>query len=611
MTEKKRKLPTALLFPLATALLLIVLEISALFPSNITPLERLDFAARDFYMRTRGTQPVDERIVIVAIDDFSFNWTGLSWPWKRTYLAKIVNTLNDAGAEVIGLDVFLFEEDLEGDPVLAAAFAETPISVNVIQKYSDQQGVTSLRLPRPAYMESLDGLGITSILLDDDAIARGLMAQTSYLDQTYYNWALETARLYLGAPEISTSSPSSLNLNGSQIPLQGNQFLVNYRGPAETYPTYSAAKVVLGDYPVENFRDKIVLIGATSITLQDVYPTPFSSRIRTPGVEIVATAVDSLINQNYLRVAPFWVNLLLIVLAAILSRFIVRLPRPNQVISLMAGSMLLYLALSYLVFVRVGLYLPFMAPETMLFLGVIMPTLEQAVTQEIEKRRVRNLFMRFISPEMVSQMLESQDMSALNKRSELTILFSDIRNFTGMSEKLTPDGVVALLNPYLDVMTTVIHKHGGTVDKYEGDAIVAFFGAPMAYADHAKRAARAALEMRLALVQLKEGWREAGILPETFDIGIGLNTGDVFVGLLGSEQRVNYTIIGDNANLAARLQDLTKQYGYHTIISESTHNAIKDEFETEFIEAVQVKGKSLSVKIYKLLEGKGLNGVKV
>ncbi len=600
MPEKKKNIRQVLV-QLGLALLLIALEIGALYPTIITPLKRGDLAARDFYMRLRGKQPVDERIVIVAIDDFSFNWTGYSWPWSREYMAELINALNDAGAQVIGLDVFLFEEDPEGDPALAAAFAKTPISVNVIQKYTDQQGVTSLRLPQTAYREILDGLGITSVLLDDDAIARGLMAETSYLDQTYYNWALETARLYLGAAPITKNSPTSLLLNDSEVPLHDNQFLVNYRGPAGTYPTYSAAKVVLGDYPAENFRDKIVLIGATSITLQDVYPTPFSSRIRTPGVEIVATAVDSLINQNYLHVAPFWVTLLLILAAAVASRFIIRLPRPTQIISLMLGAMLLYTGISYFIFARSGLYLPFTSPELMLFLGVILPTLEQAVTQEIEKRRVRNLFMRFISPEMVTQMLETQDMRALNKRSELTILFSDIRNFTGISEKLTPDGVVALLNPYLDVMTTVIHKHGGTVDKYEGDAIVAFFGAPMYYADHAKRAARAALEMRLELVKLKEGWRAAGILPESFDIGIGLNTGDVFVGLLGSEQRVNYTIIGDNANLASRLQDLTKEYGYHTIISESTYAAIKDEFETEFIEAVHVKGKSQAVKIYKLL----------
>ncbi|MBT7990845.1 MAG: adenylate/guanylate cyclase domain-containing protein, partial [Anaerolineae bacterium] len=355
--------------------------------------------------------------------------------------------------------------------------------------------------------------------------------------------------------------------------------------------------------PAENFKDKIVLIGATSVTLQDVYPTPFSSQIRTSGVEIVANAVDSLLNHNYLRVAPPWVSILLIFLAAFLSHLITRTSRPALAISLMFASIFSYGAIYYLFFSQSGLYLPFMAPETMLFLGVIMPTLEQALAQEAEKRRVRNLFSRFISPEMVEQLISTQDISSLNKRSNITILFSDIRGFTTLSEQLTPDGVVSLLNPYLDVMTKVVHKHGGTVDKYEGDAIVAFFGEPVHYEDHALRAARAALDMRLALVKLTDQWEKAGVLPPDFifDIGIGLNSGDVFVGLLGSEERVNYTIIGDNANLAARLQDLSKGYGWSMIISESTNEAIKDEMETEFIESKLVKGKSEAVKIYKLI----------
>jgi adenylate cyclase len=601
MPGKKKTSSRQLALLFVTIFILIALEITSLFPTMITPLERVDFAARDFFIRFRGEQIPDERIVIVAIDDFSFNWTGYQWPWPRTYLAEIVTWLNDAGAEVIGLDVFLFEEDPDGDATFAAALAETPISVSVVQKYTDQQGVISLRLPQSIYRNALDGQGITPILLDDDAIARSLIAHDKFLDTDYYNWSFEVASLYLSQTHPRNPAPDKITINNDQVPLQNNRFLVDFRGPAETYPIYSAARVVLGDYPAENFKDKIVLIGATSVTLQDVYPTPFSSRVRTSGVEIIATTVDALLNQNYLRVAPIWVNILLILLAALISRFIIRIAEPVRAISLMTGLILLYALTAYLIFLQQGLYLPFTSPELMLFLGVIMPTLEEAVTQEIEKRRVRNLFMRFISPEMVTQLIETQDIHTLNKRSEITILFSDIRNFTSMSEKLTPDGVVALLNPYLDVMTTVIHQHGGTVDKYEGDAIVAFFGEPIRYEDHALRAAHAALDMRLALVKLKEDWAKKGILPEHFDIGIGLNSGDVFIGLLGSEQRVNYTIIGDNANLAARLQDLTKEYGHHTLISESTHNAIEDEFRTEYIGAVQVKGKSEVVRIYKLL----------
>ena len=603
MQTKNKGLSRQRILLIATVVLLAALEIASVFPALITPIERLDFAARDTAMRVRGIQTPDENIVIVAIDDFSFNWTGYQWPWSRAYLAEIVTWLNEAGATVIGLDVFLFESDSNsnGDVALAKALAETSISVNVIQKYTDQQGVTTLRQPLPIYRDALDGTGITPIELDDDAIVRSLFAYDQHLDQNYYNWAFEIARLYQNSNAPTSFTPSGLILNGENIPLQNRHLLVNFHGAAGTYPTYSAAKVALGDYSPELFRDKIVLIGATSATLQDVYPTPFSSRERTSGVEIVANAVDSILHDDYLRVSPPWVNILLIIMAALLTQFIVSSPRPSLSVGWMVATMLGYAAIYAIVFFQSGLYLPFTGPELMLFLGVTMPTLEQAVSQEIEKRRVRSLFTRFISPEMVDQLIATQDINSLNKRAELTILFSDIRGFTTLSEKLAPNEVVALLNPYLDVMTTVVHKHGGTVDKYEGDAIVAFFGEPVQYADHALRAARAALDMRLALVPLKAQWAEEGRLPDNFDIGIGLNSGDVFVGLLGSEQRINYTIIGDNANLAARLQDLSKTYAYPMIISESTHLQITDEFETEFIDSVLVKGKSQAVKIYKLI----------
>lgn len=592
------------LFIGVTAILLILTEILALSPSLITPTERLDFAARDAAMRLRGVQPIDDRIVIVGIDDFSFTWTGYAWPWPRAYTAKIVQSLNDAGAKVIGLDVTLFEEDPEGDPILAEAFAQTPITVNVMQIYTDHQGVQSIRLPQPIYRDIFDGIGTTSILLDDDAVARSLVAGESYLKQNYFNWAIEIARLYQDAPPITQYAPNALKLGEETIPLHNNRLLVNFRGPAESYPIYSAAQVVLGDYPAENFKDKIVLIGATSITLQDVYPTPFSSQITTSGVEVVANAVDSLLNHNYLRVAPFWVSVLLVLLAALLAYLIARSSHPALTISMMLGGIFLYGAVFYFVFQVTGYYLPFIAPEAMLLLGVIFPTLSEAVEQELEKRRVRQLFSRFIPPEMVEQLINTQDLASLNKRSEITVLFSDIRNFTTLSERLSPEDVVSLLNPFLDMMTKVIHKHGGTVDKYEGDAILAFFGEPVRHEDHALRAARTARDMRLALVKLIDGWEEKGILPPnfTFDIGIGLNSGEVFVGLLGSEERINYTIIGDNVNLAARLQDLSKNYDGSIIISESTQQAISAEFETKFIDTVHVKGKSEAVNIYTLVE---------
>jgi adenylate cyclase len=187
----------------------------------------------------------------------------------------------------------------------------------------------------------------------------------------------------------------------------------------------------------------------------------------------------------------------------------------------------------------------------------------------------------------------------------LTVLFSDIRGFTKFSENLSPEDVVSLLNPYLELMTEIIQKHGGTVDKYEGDAIIAFFGEPLPYNDHAERAALAALEMRIALDDFRKTIRFDGYRPDRFEIGIGINSGEVFVGLLGSGYRVNYTVIGDNVNLAARLQDMTKIYSWPIIISESTANAIKTKFETEFVESATIRGKHNRVNVYKLLGHKG------
>lgn len=324
-----------------------------------------------------------------------------------------------------------------------------------------------------------------------------------------------------------------------------------------------------------------------------------------PGVEIVANALDTIINGWYLRETPPWAALLFIFLAALVAALITRSQRPGRTITLMTVTMLVYLIIIFVVFTGSGTYLPFTSPELMLFLGVVLPTLEQAVSQEIEKRRVRSMFSRFISPEMVTQLISTQDINSLNKRANLTILFSDIRGFTTMSEKLSPEGVVAFLNPYLEAMTKIIYKHGGTVDKYEGDAILAFYGEPDPYPDHAARAVRTAVEMRTALESLRVQWVQEGRVEEGFEMGVGLNSGEVFVGLLGSEQRINYTVIGDNVNLAARIQDLTKTYKWPILISEATYEQVKDEFEGELVDSVVVKGKTEAVDLYCIRGAKG------
>lgn len=589
-------------------IVIITIEITNSLPNISTPIEQIELSTRDFAMRLHNTKDTESPIVIVAIDDASLNYTGLQWPWPRSYLAQIINIINNSNARVIGVDIFFSEPDSdpEGDVLLSNELLHANKSVSVMQiiRSGDSE---ILSLPVEPYTEVLDGIGLSSIISDDDAIIRSvqLYEESSFNQKIYFNWALEIARLYLNVPPPINITDDQLLFNNQSIPLINHRMLINYSGGLNTYPYYSAYQVVLGDYPAEVFKDKIVLIGATSMSLQDIYPTPFSATEQTPGVEIVANTIDTIINESYLQIAPPYLNLLLILIIAIVSWLISRHLQPITALVVMAAGMIFYSIAWYTIFVNMHYQIAFTTPQLMLFLGVICPTMGQVVTQELEKRRMRRLFSQFISPEMVDQLIKTQDINSLNKRAYLTILFSDIRSFTSISEKLTPEEVVRLLNKYLAVMTEVIHRHGGTVDKYEGDAIVAFFGAPIAYKDHAYRAVHAACEMRKELIKLRNQWRNEGTFQEQFEIGIGINTGDVFVGMLGSEHRINYTIIGDAANLASRLQDQTKEYNWPILISGETNKSIKDDFYTEFVETKLLKGKLEAVDIYKVLKIKG------
>jgi adenylate cyclase len=598
-TSRRRKTLIIILI----LLILVVLEISANFPNIATPLERLELAASDTTIRLRGGHPPNENIVIVAIDDESLVWVNERWPWSRARLAEIVHWLNDAGAKVIAYDIFLFDPSAnpEDDQALAQAFGEANSVISVSQIFTTPYSTTVDR-PENVFLEVIDGYGITEIERDDDAIVRGVNAFNQNEGEVIYNWAFEIAAAYLETDRASNPSLTALTFNERTIPLnQRGRFLINFAGPVGTYPSYSAAFVPLGDYDPAIFKDKIVFIGASSETMQDLYPTPFSSTNLTPGVEVVANTVDTLLSGFYLRLTPPWVTMLILLGMAMIARLLVAIQRPTISNIMMGLGVITYVVFRQIIFSYTGLQLTIVSPILMLMLGVVTPTLEQAITQEIEKRRVRGLFSRFISPQMVDQMLETQDITSLNKRTELTILFSDIRNFTSLSEQMQPEEVVALLNPYLDVMSKIIHKHGGTVDKYEGDAIVAFFGEPIPHKDHALRAARAAIEMRIALKKLNQDWKTNRIYNKDLEMGIGLNTGEVFVGLLGSEQRINYTVIGDTANLAARLQDQTKEFGFPILISASTHSQISELIKTEFVAERTIKGKSEPVRMYRII----------
>ncbi len=569
-----------------------------------TPIERLELYLVDAALRLRGTQTPSSPIVIVAIDDNSLNYTGYHWPWPRTYLAEIINALNNAGARVIGFDVMLFGSDPDpaGDQALAEAF-ENAGNVVAVMNIFRSANTETLELPITPYPEVLADMGIAGILADNDAIIRSVQAydHSAYDDRVYFNWAFEITQAYLGVDPPQSPALDHLVFNSKIVPLQNGRLSVNFNGPPETFTYYPAFQVTLGDYPAETFKNKIVLIGATSVTLQDIYPVPFSTSKRMPGIEITANVVDTILSGDYIDIPSPAVRVLILIFTAIFAWLISRRRLPGKAIIIMFGSMVVYGLIWFFLFTQRQWQFELAAPELMLLLGILVPSFDEALNQELEKRRLQKLFGQFVSPEIVSQLIKTPDILSLHKRANLTILFSDIRNFTNLSEKLTPDEVVGMLNPYLDVMTKVVHKHGGTVDKYIGDAIVAFFGEPVPHPDHAIRTVRTAMEMRVELNKLRKVWLEEGRFDGIFDIGIGIHSGDVFVGMIGSVQRLNYTVIGDAVNTAARLQDQTKFHAWPILISGQVYNIVKDEIAAEFVEERLFKGKQEPIRIYKVL----------
>jgi adenylate cyclase len=597
-------------FPLALAIFLSLALFLENLPGVVLPLEKFELSAQDMALQLRGRRTPTTPIVIVAIDDASLNYNDFGWPWPHSYLAQIVQRLSDSGARLIGLDIFLFSSSKtpQEDQDLAQALASLPETVSVIN-ISRRQNTETLEAPVEPLHNAITRLGITGIIYDDDAVVRSLQAYdySTYNQRYYYNWSLEAAALLLGSPPPQINTQGELRILDTLIPLDGSRLLLNYAGPPQSFPYYSAHQVALGDFPPATFKDKIVLVGATSLTLQDIYPTPFSTAQRTPGVELIANAIDTLVSRNFIQHTPYWVNLLLIFAAGIFAYSLNRLRSLTLRLLLLILSAFIYGLLWLGVFFITGIQPILILVETGLLLGVVIPVVIETIQQEIEKRRTRSLLNRFVPPAIVNELLESPNLYSLNRRAILTILFSDIRNFTSISEKMSPDQVVNLLNPYLEKMTHIIHEYGGTVDKYEGDAVIAFFGAPVAYPDHPRRAVRAAIEMRRVLNELREQWKAQGLYNGEFEIGIGIHTGEVFVGMLGSEERTSYTVIGDAANLASRLQDQTKELNWPILISGRTNALIQHEFETEFAAEKIVKGKSEPVRIYKVLREWGSN----
>lgn len=617
------------LFAVAAIGLVSLFTLFGLLPS-LPSFEFLELKAIDAAFNLRGPQPPvqgpdnspndpdESLIVIVAIDDESIRESGQGpWPWNRAYLGQIISQIAASQPAVIATDIFWYEPtDADSDAALGQAIAQAGnvILANDINRVISRDfEISELRNPIPELRAGARYTGLANLNKDSDGYIRSMpLYQVHDADgKAYYSWSAYTLDQYLNVPPSQSIDLASIQIGDITVPLEDSYLNVNYRGnPAQVFDQVPAYQVATGEvYEARGdnyFKDKIVLIGATTESLHDTYPTPFRGSVQPmPGVEINANVIDTILSRQFIYRWSVLAGAIAALILGLIALAISGIPIPVASILLALASVVVYIIFWQVSFLGFNTEIYVVAPLTSFLLGYTVPSVERALSEQLEKRRVRGIFERFVSPQMVEQLLDRGLEQTRGQRTELTILFSDIRGFTTMSEQMQPDEVVDLLNDYLGVMTDVILKHGGTIDKYEGDLIMAFFNAPLPQPDHARRAVEAAIDMRLTLDQLKARWAKEGSRPTNFEMGIGLNTGDAFVGLLGSEKRINYTCIGDSVNVASRVQDLTKDIRWPLLITEFTYALVKDYFDCEFAEAHMVKGRAMPVGMYRVLGRKG------
>lgn len=510
-------------------------------------------------------------IVVIAIDDITLEKLG-PWPLKRSYYAKLVDLLPQAKA--IGIDVFFAETSRYGvadDKALELSLskAKVPLILPIEERDRGGLAVSNLKQFTPYVTEA-----IANIPVDNDGIAR------------FAPVAKDARYKFLSQAVVGRDF----------VP---ERFRINYIGPEKTILTIPMLDVLDQKIPKEIFQDTYVFIGATAKSLHDTLITPFGE---IPGVEVHAQIANAILENDYPKYVSSPIVLALILLIITLVFLIVWKVKSFRFIS--------FCLLGLLVFSQgialVAFYFNILIPQLYLLISFLLPVallLIYVYTAESkEKQFIEQTFRYYLMPEIIEDLKNNPDKLKLGGEKRLTtILFSDIRGFTTISEKLSPDELTNLINEYLTAMTDIVMDNKGLVDKYIGDAVMAFWGAPVENTRQAHNACEAVLQMSAKLRELNKEWKEKGI-PE-LGIGVGLNMGEVVVGNMGSSKRFNYTIMGDEVNFGSRLEGLNKMYGTECIISESVYNAVKNDpqFLIRELDSVLVKGKKEPKNIFELV----------
>lgn len=587
----------------------------------------LEHKAQDSLFRMRGQKPVSGDIVIVAVDDATFQDLNRSWPFPRELHGKLIENLKLAGAREVIFDIeFTEDSNPMSDNVLAAqaAIAQNVIFAGKHIRDEKQTDLVQVQKPiAPILSENLNW-GIVNMPMDRDGFIRDYTLYELFDKQPVYSIgvaALGNWRVY--RPDWASSiSNQAKNLKVADylIPkVKQNKAMINFYGGSQTFKHVSYSSVVDDSstavaidlnqfYELAStgvFKDKIVMIGATIDEMHDKFSTPFSSKL-TAGVEIHANFLEMVRQGDYLHPVNIWLFFILELALALGMFFLLAWLKPQLSALITLGLIILFLLGSYLLFTQANALIPMVEVISLLIILYMSALVAHYLRSQKEKKFIKSAFQQYLAPELVNELLKHPDnLKYGGAVQEVTVLFTDIVSFTTYSEKHSPVQTVHILKGYLTEMVKTIIKNGGIIDKFVGDEIMALYGVPIYTEEHALQACRTALDMRARLEKLLVIWTAEGIEP--FEFGVGINTGQAVVGNLGSEQIFDYTAIGDTINLGARLEAITRDYDtkHRIILSEFTYAKVQDQVEVRYLDEVKVKGKDIAVKIYELLSVKG------
>ena len=635
-------------FVLSLSLSIFLSAIYIFFPS--LP-DSLDNRLRDYLFTIRGELPHNQNVVIVDIDETSIKSLG-QWPWSRDKLAKILENLTLANVGIVGLDIVFAEEDrtsphkilqdlkiykkdvpnydlefanvVENSPVILGyqfdlvkkdnTNAKVPqIPAIFIEKDKPQDKSYLIEayntiLNIPQIQDKAYSSGFFNNIPDDTGIIRSVPLIISYDDTIYPSLALEVIRVINDTQKVvvqyDENGISNIVLDDISIPTDRyGRMLINFRGPERSFKYISAIDIYNNSFDKSEIDGKIVLIGTSAAGLFDLRATPFDSIF--PGVEVHANIIDNILMQDFIYKAS-WLDGANILIIFVLSIIVVMLTTyttfwANPIIFI--SFSISYLFLVYNLLFDYGTVLNILFPIATVLIASIMTTLFDYFYNIKKEEAIKAKFASKVSKNVMDDILKNIDKNEFSAKSkEVTIFFSDIRGFTNISEKLDAKELISFLNRYMQPMSEIIIKYQGTIDKFIGDAIMAYWNAPIDIKNHCDLALKASLEQLEVLEKLNVELQKEN-LPK-IDIGIGLNTGTVIVGEMGSSLRSDYTVIGDTINLGSRVESLCKYYDSKLNISNFTKDKLQEKYIFRFLDLVKVKGKNEPVEIWQVL-GKG------